>query len=250
MIYQFETEKRDYSDYSSGRVLHHAPGTTAFPVRLGKEIMSRCLAGLRGGSDLKIYDPCCGGAYWLTMIGFNYGGRVSELYGSDIDEAALDHARRNLGLLTAEGLSARKESLRRDRERYGKDSHREALESAERLERTDRSAIRTTSCFAFDIAGAAAPPIANVNIVIADLPYGQMTSWGSGAENPVRRMLGNLHPVLDPEDSIVAIVCDKKQRAEHEAFERKGTMNHGKRKISFLRPLYRDRPVQDACIRF
>lgn len=238
MIYQFETEKLDYSDYSSGRVLHHAPGTTAFPVRLGKEIMARCLAELRGSRDLIVYDPCCGGAYWLTMIGFHYGARVSELHGSDIDEAVLDHARRNLNLLTAEGLSARKEDLLQDLNRYGKESHKEALESIERLERTDRSAIRATSCFVCDIAGDAAPSIANVNIVIADLPYGQMTSWGSDLDNPVRRMLGNLHSVLDTEDSIVAIVSDKKQRAEHEAFERKGTMNHGKRKITFLKPLF------------
>jgi len=34
MPYRFATERRDYSDYSSGRVFYGAPGYPAFPVRL------------------------------------------------------------------------------------------------------------------------------------------------------------------------------------------------------------------------
>ncbi|OWA33599.1 hypothetical protein B9G55_19785 [Saccharibacillus sp. O16] len=237
MMYQFETEKKDYRDFASGRVLHHAPNTTAFPVRLGKEIMSRCLAQLDSKQNLKIYDPCCGGAYLLTMLGFNYGDQISEIYGSDIDEGVLEHARRNLSLLTEEGLTLRELDLQRDFEQYGKDSHREALESVERLRMLNRALIRTTEVFSLDISGDVRPPLTNLNVVIADLPYGQMTSWGGQQADPVRSMLHNIYPILNRKNAIVAIICDKKQRAEHEQFERRGTLNHGKRRITFLKPI-------------
>ena len=42
MKYKFETDKRDFSDFSSGRVLYNAANTTAFPVRLASEIAQRC----------------------------------------------------------------------------------------------------------------------------------------------------------------------------------------------------------------
>jgi len=41
MKYRFEVERKDYSDFASGRVLYSAPNTTAFPVRLASEIVQR-----------------------------------------------------------------------------------------------------------------------------------------------------------------------------------------------------------------
>lgn len=64
MKYKFETMNKDYSDFSSGRVLYNVANTTAFPVRLASELIQRAFNilekdGARG--PYKIYDPCCGG---------------------------------------------------------------------------------------------------------------------------------------------------------------------------------------------
>ena len=37
MPYQFATQDKDYSDFSSGRVLYHQPGTPAFPDPSGPQ---------------------------------------------------------------------------------------------------------------------------------------------------------------------------------------------------------------------
>ena len=99
MKYRFEIEAKNYEDFASGRVLYNRPGATAFPVRLGSEIIQRCLERVRerhGKGRLTLYDPCCGGAYLLTTIGFLHGQEFSKIYASDIDEAMLELAMDNL----------------------------------------------------------------------------------------------------------------------------------------------------------
>ncbi|WP_135555288.1 hypothetical protein [Paenibacillus cymbidii] len=236
MIFKYEMEKADYRDFANGRVLHNAPKTTAFPVRLGKEIMSRCLAQLRNNKNLTLYDPCCGGAHLLTFIGFLYGEHIAAIYGSDIDEQVLEYAKRNLNLLTEEGLLARKEQLQRDYNLYHKESHLHALESVERLGRLNQTAAIQLQCFPFNIAGVTRPLINNVNIIMTDLPYGNIAYWKGSNDNPIHQMLQNIHPLLDINNSIVAIVCDKKQLVMHEGFKKIHAVNHGKRKITFLKP--------------
>jgi tRNA G10 N-methylase Trm11 len=236
MIYKYEMEKEDYSDFASGRVLHNAPNTTAFPVRLGKEIMSRCLTQLRTDKNLILYDPCCGGAHLLTFIGFLYREHFAEIYGSDIDEQVLEYAKRNLNLLTEEGLLARKEQLQRDFDLYQKESHLHALKSVERLERLNQTAVKQLQCFPFHIAGVTRPPIQNVNIVFTDLPYGNIVDWKGSKDNHIQQMLTNIYQILDLNNSIVAIVCDKKQKVIHGDFEKIHTFHHGRRKITFLKP--------------
>jgi tRNA G10 N-methylase Trm11 len=236
MNYEYEIEKGDYSDFASGRVLHNALNTTAFPVRLGKEIISRCLTQLRTDKNLILYDPCCGGAHLLTFIGFLYSEHLAAIYGSDIDEQVLEYAKRNLNLLTEEGLLARKEQLQRDYDLYQKESHLHALESVEHLERLNQTAVKQLQCFPFNIAGVTRPPIQNVNVVFTDLPYGNIAYWKGSNDNQIQQMLTNIYQILDLNNSIVAIVCDKKQIVIHEGFEKIHALNHGKRKITFLKP--------------
>lgn len=103
MKYKFEVEKRDYSDFASGRVLYSAPSTTGFPVRLASEIMQRAFAILaQQGVDgpLRIYNPCCGGAFLLTTIGFLFPRQVGHLIATDLDPLVLEIAEKNLSLLS------------------------------------------------------------------------------------------------------------------------------------------------------
>ena len=48
MKYRFEIEAKNYEDFASGRVLYNRKGATAFPVRLGSEIIQRCLGASAG----------------------------------------------------------------------------------------------------------------------------------------------------------------------------------------------------------
>ncbi|GMA45354.1 hypothetical protein GCM10025853_28110 [Tetragenococcus halophilus subsp. halophilus DSM 20339] len=108
MKFKFEPIKKDYSDFSSDKLLVNAPRTPAFPVRVASEIMARSLSFLNSADGLTLYDPCCGGGHLLTVLGFCYSKNLKNIYGSDIDTKALEYAQKNLNLLTPEGLSKKR----------------------------------------------------------------------------------------------------------------------------------------------
>ena len=243
--YRFATdEPREH--FASGRVLYNAKGAAPFPVRLADEIAQRCFALLeeRGHSGpYAVYDPCCGSGYMLTVIGLLHGTRIRTVLASDIDEAMLGTARRNLALLTAEGMRARIEQLRGLYEAFGKPSHREALESAAVLDgRRARAAIGTIEVFPADITAGLPAFIRDsgfcpVNLVIADLPYGQLTGWRGGSADPAERMLDSLLQLLQPGASVVALIADKSLKLRHARYRRLALLKAGKRQIALFEPL-------------
>ena len=237
-------ESREH--FASGRVLYNTKGAAPFPVRLADEIVQRCFALLeeRGHpGPYTIYDPCCGSGYLLAVIGLLHGPRIRAALGSDINEAMLDAARRNLSLLTEAGMRARTEQLRELYTRFGKPSHREALESAAILERCRaRGSIGLIEAFPADIT-AGTPEFflsggfGPVDIVIADLPYGHLTGWQGGAGDPAARMLDSLHPAVRPGASVVALIGDKTLKLRHERYRRLALLKAGKRQIALFEPL-------------
>lgn len=136
MEYLYESRKENYEDFSSGRVLYSAAGTTSFPVRLAGEIIQRCFEVLSGKGNpgpYSVYDPCAGSAYLLTVIGLLHGRRIKEIFASDINPQVLQIARRNLSLLSMDGMNERKQQLRTLFDLYHKESHSMALQSVNRL---------------------------------------------------------------------------------------------------------------------
>src|SRR5690606_30022837 len=120
----------------SGRVLYNAQGTTSFPVRLTSEIAQRCFAILRDQGHegpYSLYDPCCGGAGMLAVIGMLHGSSIRELYASDANERVLRVAASNLSLLTPEGMERRRKQIEALYAAYGKSSHADALASIDRI---------------------------------------------------------------------------------------------------------------------
>ena len=129
----------------------------------------------------RLYDPCCGGAYLLTCIGFLHGQEISHIYASDIDHKVISIAEKNLSLLTQEGLKKRIAQIESMYAEFGKESHYEALNSALRvkeiLDKGDgRPEIR---CFTADVTKARdlTGIVDSVNMVITDLPYGDIVTW-------------------------------------------------------------------------
>ena len=69
MQYRY-AQKRNFEDFASGRVFYNRPGKPAFPVRLASEIFQRAFKHWQaegGQGGCKIYDPVCGGGYWLVV---------------------------------------------------------------------------------------------------------------------------------------------------------------------------------------
>jgi len=252
MPYRFAKERQDYSDYSSGRVFYGLPGHPAFPVRLASEIFQRCVAlreaqGATGPCVL--YDPCCGGAYHLSTLAYLHWDAIGEIIGSDVDEQILSVARRNLSLLTVEGLDRRTAEISKMLVQYKKASHAAALESAQRLRKrlldlgeTHQVEVRS---FAADatISQALREGLAGtkVDVVISDIPYGWHSSWQiadasqASSLSPAWQMLEVLLPVLSWR-SVVAIASDKRQKISHKGYRRLDRFQIGKRRVVLLQP--------------
>ena len=101
--------RRNYEDFASGRVFYAFPGQPAFPVRLTSEIFQRSYAhwrALGGDGPCVVYDPTCGGAYWLVALAYLHWDRIEKIIASDIDPDSIEQAERNLSLLTLMVLTA------------------------------------------------------------------------------------------------------------------------------------------------
>jgi 23S rRNA G2445 N2-methylase RlmL len=241
MKYEFETNKRDFSDFSSGRVLYNAANTTAFPVRLASEIIQRSFDILEKKGALgpfKIYDPCCGGGFLLTTIGFLYYNQIFQLIATDYDNEVLETARKNLSLLSREGLDKRKEEIKGYIKAFGKDSHKQALNSIDHLGTLIGEKNIKISCMQRDITDMSDYPIKEVNIIITDIPYGNIVNWVGVNQNPIQSLFENCYKALDKKRSVLVIVADKKSKLVHKSFRRIQQFKLGKRQIAFFEPLY------------
>ena len=227
MPYKYEKVLVDYSDLASGRVFYSSPGYPAFPVRLASEIFQRCMASratiYKNATRCTLYDPCCGAAYHLSVLGYLHRKHIREIIGSDIDEKPVALAKRNLGLLGVAGLDQRIDEITTMLEQYHKDSHKDAFKSAYILKNKITAMLQehplVTRVFQASVADNTTIlkniTAKSVDIVLTDVPYGQHSQWhGSDPNefsNPVWSMLNALTDILSP-SSIVAIVSDKQQK--------------------------------------
>jgi len=251
MHYQFATEQQNYSDLASGRVFYSRPGHPAFPIRLASEIFQRCMA-IRTAEHLStpcvLFDPCCGGAYHLSVLTYLHRDCIREVIGSDVDKEAVALAQRNLELLSVSGLDQRIQEITEMISRFGKTSHEEALKSAAVLRQTvssweERLPLKISTFLAN--AGDGITLCDNlkglkVDIVLTDVPYGQCSSWSSSnsevsPSEPLWSMLTALLGILSPA-GIVAIVSDKSQKIKHQHYERLEQFQVGKRRVAILQP--------------
>lgn len=217
----------NFEDYASGRVLYSAEGVPNFPVRLINEIFGYALEYSNKKQNLCVYDPCCGGGYSLTVLGYRHQDVIAKLYGSDIDTKMVETAKKNLSLLGNEGLDRRYAELKSLHEMYGKESHREAMSSLARL-RSKLSANIPSEVFVADCTKAL--PHISPDVIITDIPYGNLVDWSSHSENPLKDMLQQL-AAISHGDTVLAVSMDKKQGIEHPAWIRKKKQLIGKRKF-------------------
>jgi 23S rRNA (guanine2535-N1)-methyltransferase len=224
MQYKYARDQVDYSNYSSGRVFYSLPGHPAFPIRLASEIFQRWLA-LREkhygvSNPCRLYDPCCGAAYHLSVLAYLHGERMREVTGSDIDAQAVALAERNLGLLSAAGLELRLSEISVLTRNHA------ITTRVFQADATDRGALQQN---------LQARP---VDIVFADIPYGEHSRWrGSHAGQEANPLWWLLEALLErlSSTSIVAIVSDKHQRAAHPGYQKVQQFHAGKRRATILK---------------
>jgi 16S rRNA G966 N2-methylase RsmD len=248
MPYRYATQNIDYTHYSSGRVLVNLPGQPAFPIRLASEVFQRLIQiREKDGSSMPVhlFDPCCGGAYHLTVLGLLHRQQIASITASDIDARAVEIARRNLRLLGRQGLQARMEEIEALQAEFGKPAHAEALQSAKFLldQVTSEEAshpIQTNSfaANAFDPAALLKGlQVGRVDIVFSDLPYGMHSQWQGmlqGQSDPLKALLESLAQVLS-NGTLLALATMKDVRPRHQAYAQIGKLKLGKRLVTFLR---------------
>jgi hypothetical protein len=250
MPYIHVTEKEDYSDLASGRVLYNTPGYPAFPVRLASEIFQRCqklLGRDSSQSSYVIFDPVCGGSYLLSVLAFLHWESIQSIFASDIDNQILVSAEKNLGLLSLQGMDNRIDEIKNLMSTWRKESHAAALDSALRLRRqlVENQKLHQIQIkiFQADILNPHSLPMylreKSVDIVIADVPYGIRSTWivsQHDITSPVSLMLTNLLPFLS-EKSIVVISADKHTKVTYPKYRRRDRFQIGKRRITILSAL-------------
>ncbi|MBN1922824.1 MAG: rRNA methyltransferase [Anaerolineae bacterium] len=248
MDYRFAVERPDYSHLASGHVFYNLPGYPAFPVRLASEIFQRCLDWRRRAGETApctLFDPCCGAAYGLGVVAFLHRDALREVIGADVDVAAVECARRNLSLLTLEGLEWRRVELETLLARFGKASHQEALHSAALLQKQllAQPASMPLVAWAFQADATHGEVLSEnlgertVDVVFSDVPYGQRSHWkGDVSSTPLVAMLEALLAVLAPA-GLVAIAADKSVKPAHPGYRRLEQFQVGKRRIAIFQAL-------------
>lgn len=231
-------ENKNFEDFASGRVIYHKSGYTNFPVRLAGEIFMTCLdtIGKKDGKAV-VYDPCCGGAYLLTALGFMLGNKIDSIYASDVSTDAVELAKENLNLLTVQGLSNRKSQLIEMYNEFRKESHREAIISADNLLKQIYLQNQSIDCsvFSADITkhNSLSEKDFKADIVITDIPYGNLVSWSDNSPLAIDKLLDTVACVLN-ENSVVAISSDKAQKITNSRYKIIRKILVGKRKIELL----------------
>ena len=252
MVYRFAKEREDYAHYASGKVFYNLPGHPAFPIRLASETFQRCDAvrKARGvNSPVTLYDPCCGGAYHLSILAYFHWENIAEIIASDLDSSALAVAGRNISLLTLEGLAQRMQEIERMEASFGKASHQEALLSADvlraRLISLSAKHHIPTRLFQADALQQTADQgllgKQKVDLVFIDIPYGIKSNWitpaaiQAGEIDPIWLLLENLRNVL-ASAAVVAVSALKQQKIAHAGYQQVGKLKLGKRQVTMLMP--------------
>ncbi|MDR1616037.1 MAG: hypothetical protein LBR98_03410 [Syntrophomonadaceae bacterium] len=234
MVYKF-FQKDNYEDFSSGRVISHKSKSPNFPVRLAGEIFCRCLEHINKTNNLCIYDPCCGSAYLLTVLGFLFNEKISAIYASDIEKEFADFARNNLSLLSINGLEKRKNNLMELIKKYNKQSHIAALNSLNRISEYIKHEIKA-DIFITDILNknSLGNKMFCSDIVITDVPYGSLVTWSDKTNDPINILLDTIIPIIN-KNTIIAIIHNRNQKISNAQYNRADKFKAGHRVVEIMR---------------
>jgi hypothetical protein len=129
--------------------------------------------------------------------------------------------------------------------RFDKPSHKEAYESAQRLQAQLLQSLRSHPIMARTFnANIVSDRLTDyfarpVDLVITDIPYGSQSAWiglpRDAHNEPSWNMLQALLDILTPH-SLVAIASNKQQKINHDRYRRVEQFQIGKRRVVILQP--------------
>lgn len=227
----------NFEDYSSGRVIYHRTGMTNFPVRLAGEVFCRCLEYIKRKNEITLYDPCCGSGYMVTVLGLMNIKTIKAIFASDISEDAINLTNKNLTLLSEDGLYKRKKQIEQMISQFKKPTYFESLKSVNKFISMFNEANSYIAVNAFTADILASKALINkdfiADVVITDVPYGNLVTWSDNSADPVNILLEKLLPVLS-DNSVVAVITDKYQKVNHERYKKMERFKVGKRQITIM----------------
>lgn len=230
MVYQY-CENKNFEDFASGKVIVQRTGYTNFPVRLAQEIFGRCCHYLEEPDHICVYDPCCGGGYLLTILGFLNYETIKSIAASDISDEAVQLTNENLSLLHKKGLEQRIRQLEYLQSLHHKASHMEALKSAGNLLSIVTNSTHEIEYQVFQTDILSNHPLDQcsfkADLIITDVPYGNLVKWQNTNGEPVNFLDQLLSVTKD--GTVVAICSDKTQKFQSEHFRRVEKQIIGKR---------------------
>ena len=207
MIYRF-AEKNSFQYLAAGSVIKSYKGNTNFPVRLGLEIFNRCLQYIDNKEKVTIYDPMCGSGYLLTTIGLLNFNKINKIYGSDINEEVIKVARKNLRLLTIEGINQRENEIQNLLDKYNRDSYKTGLLHI----RAFKDIVNKNMDFELfkrDIFDQSIALNIKSDILIMDLPYNNLVKYnGDYSKSKLEEQIIS----LAQKNTMVAIIRNKEQK--------------------------------------
>lgn len=237
MKYMHVTEKQNYETLASWRVLYSVPGLAPFPVRLVDEIFQRCCVLVWKNANLRLYDPCVGSWYMMTVLWLLHYEKISTLVWSDINEKALWIAKKNFSLLTTAWLHKRIEEIQNMCNQFWKDSHKSALEDAKKILSTIILYSKEIETNLF-ISSISAPKQEyfkqQFDIIIFDAPYWNLTQRSE--ELTWEQLYDSLWGELTSTGVLVVITDKKSPKIKNvRTYTKTSHFNHGKRRITFLK---------------
>ena len=142
------------------------------------------------------------------------------------------YAEKKLSLLSEEGMDMRIAEIDQMIESFKKKSHVEARESAVTLKGLIRSNIsfevfRSDALKKIDLK-------TKPDIIVTDVPYGNMVDWAGDEEKVIDRLLDVLYEICHC-DTIIGLCMNKKQKVGNEKFLRLEKQQVGKRRFEILR---------------
>jgi tRNA G10 N-methylase Trm11 len=186
-------------------------------VRLGSELFGRAAHLSPVAGKLTVWDPACGSGQLIASVGLGNRQRIARLVASDIDAEVLPLAARNLSLLTTDGLIARRNETADLVDAYGKESHRSALASADRMVAAaepfsdldvgvERADLLDRTSLGDAVRGI------DVDLVLTDLPYGSQThlTGADDAQEVFETILENLIGVLPARAILVLVMAGRR----------------------------------------
>lgn len=165
--------------------------------------------------------------YWVF-----FGDHITRICGSDIDTEMIRIAANNLSLLSKEGLAKRTAEIGSLYGLYHKESHYEALESCIRLGAINTNHIQT-ELFVADCT-LELPEMTVPDVIITDVPYGNLAQWSDSNLSPMDAMMHSLHEIAS-EKTVLAVCMDKKQKIVSGEWTRVERANVGKRRFEIYK---------------